>query len=605
MKNVWTRLCALGVMLTVSAVCLALPVDTAPILRGGVDVRQNAELEESLSLLQRGDRKQAKEKLAKFMARNRNDPRGLELAGLILLEEKNLRMAELAFKQSLANDPKRASAHSKLGVVWLMQGKLPQGETELRRALIINPNDYLGRRYLGWLEEQRGNPGAAALQYEVLLRSGEVPADRVTDLHVALARDYNAASQQAKTVQLLRPLRDRPADAPELRAAADALLAYADIDTGNLAEASALVKALQKSAAKNPELPLLEGRLLAAQGKLDEASAKFSAAADANPAIAAAARFQWARILIQAGQWDRGKQALEKLMREAKATDLPAIAAEWTTAHIARGEARKGLPLLEQVTEANQRVPLLKYLLAQLQLAANDVPNAATSLNRFMQVDPNYPPAYSLAGLIAQRQNKLDVAQQQLNRAVQLDPRNLDAWIALANVHLQAKRLDKAGETLREATRWNPNNPALLFEIGSYYDVAGNLPEANNFYRKTLAIAPNDVRALNNLAINLLDSSSNANEALSLAQRAYRLAPGNATVEDTYGWALVMSGDLAKGLPLLEQSYRRQPNDGAANYHLGAAYLKLGRAAEARPLLDKASKADLSPQVRAKIKALL
>jgi Tfp pilus assembly protein PilF len=56
-----------------------------------------------------------------------------------------------------------------------------------------------------------------------------------------------------------------------------------------------------------------------------------------------------------------------------------------------------------------------------------------------------------------------------------------------------------------------------------------------------------------------------------VAEKAYRLAPRDANVADTYGWALVEAGQVEKGLRYLREAQVRAPNNTEIQSHLNEA----------------------------------
>jgi predicted Zn-dependent protease len=64
--------------------------------------------------------------------------------------------------------------------------------------------------------------------------------------------------------------------------------------------------------------------------------------------------------------------------------------------------------------------------------------------------------------------------------------------------------------------------------------------------------------------------------ALTYAERAYKLANGNATVSDTLGWVLLEQGQAARALPLLKQASTALPAASEVRYHYANALLRTG-----------------------------
>jgi Flp pilus assembly protein TadD len=61
-----------------------------------------------------------------------------------------------------------------------------------------------------------------------------------------------------------------------------------------------------------------------------------------------------------------------------------------------------------------------------------------------------------------------------------------------------------------------------------------------------------------------------------VAERAYQLAPSDANVADTLGWALVEAGQVEKGLRYLREAQVRAPANPEIRDHLAEALKRRG-----------------------------
>ena len=87
---------------------------------------------------------------------------------------------------------------------------------------------------------------------------------------------------------------------------------------------------------------------------------------------------------------------------------------------------------------------------------------------------------------------------------------------------------------------------------------------------------------LNYLGYAQLARRENMVEAERLVREAHRLAPDNAAITDSLGWALYLKGELTEAIQLLEQAAQGEPADVEINEHLGDAYFTAGRRTDAR-----------------------
>ena len=112
------------------------------------------------------------------------------------------------------------------------------------------------------------------------------------------------------------------------------------------------------------------------------------------------------------------------------------------------------------------------------------------------------------------------------------------------------------------ADRWikeHPKDAGFLALVGQQRQATKDNAGATAAYRAALEIEPDNVVVLNNLA--WLLNEQGRPEARDLAERAYRLAPLNASVVDTLGTVLLKQGDTARGVALLRQATNLAPQD--------------------------------------------
>jgi Tfp pilus assembly protein PilF len=75
---------------------------------------------------------------------------------------------------------------------------------------------------------------------------------------------------------------------------------------------------------------------------------------------------------------------------------------------------------------------------------------------------------------------------------------------------------------------------------------------------------------------------------MTLAQRAFDLAPQNGKVLDSYGWVMFKEGKYAEALKALEKAKSLLPGNPIVLYHLGAVQLAAGKEGKGREHLEKA-----------------
>ena len=125
------------------------------------------------------------------------------------------------------------------------------------------------------------------------------------------------------------------------------------------------------------------------------------------------------------------------------------------------------------------------------------------------------------------------------------------------------------------------------------YLVTHQADKATKYYEKLLKTSPDDMVSLNNMACLLAETVQppRPQEGVKYAEHAYRLtlAQGrkDPIVMDTYGWLLVLSGQVDQGIDMLRNAndIRQVPD---IHYHLGEAYIRKQFGDQAQQELDTA-----------------
>jgi Flp pilus assembly protein TadD len=101
--------------------------------------------------------------------------------------------------------------------------------------------------------------------------------------------------------------------------------------------------------------------------------------------------------------------------------------------------------------------------------------------------------------------------------------------------------------------------------------------------RRVIVLRPDDAQAYNALGYTLADHATRLAEALTLLEKALKLAPEDPYILDSMGWAQYRSNDLARAQEYLERAYKARPDPEIAA-HLGEVLWVRGQRDEAGKL---------------------
>ena len=113
---------------------------------------------------------------------------------------------------------------------------------------------------------------------------------------------------------------------------------------------------------------------------------------------------------------------------------------------------------------------------------------------------------------------------------------------------------------------------AIATSLAGIYSEAGILDKAEEYYRQTLSLEPENPTIMNNLAWFLIDMDQNINEGMELIDKALELSPDVDYMLDTKGWGLYKQGKYKEALEFLQKSWDLKPIYNHEGYlHLEAA----------------------------------
>lgn len=442
-----------------------------------------------------------------------------------------------------ANDP---AVYTLAGAVFATSNDLGEARAYFTRALEMQPGFPPATMSLALAEEQAGNFDQAKLLYEQLV---EGKTESVLPM-LALAR---VAEQQNDKAALLgwleRALQHAPTD-PRPRI----YLAEYNLHEGKLSAAETYIREALEISPGEPALLILSGRVYMARKNYHKALQPLQSLVKSQP-YSGTAHTLLGECYLQLAQYDDARRELQAAL-EQKPDDVTVLA-----------------------------------LLVKLDIQSSDHDAALAYSRRIQDTYPELFLGYELAGdsLVAGQ----DYAGAEREYAL--------AWDRMPSARLVIKRADnagRAGETdtalglLEDWLRLHPSDSEVAGFLGSVLQTAGRTAEAMTTYEKVIVADPNNAVALNNLAVLYL--AENRTGALELAKRAWQAAENNPGVQDTYGWALVLEGQVGRGLQLLEQALKGLPDIPEVRYHHAAALYHAGNRAEARQLLEALLGEDVS-----------
>ena len=273
----------------------------------------------------------------------------------------------------------------------------------------------------------------------------------------------------------------------------------------------------------------------------------------------------------------------------------------------------------------------MKILLDMYSLSEKDSTLRAQSYNlanTMVKVHPNDPKSYSILGDFYYRDKDLKNAIINFEKVIELDNSKYIVWEQLLIIYselydfesmavkskdaielfpiqplpyffnglanIQKKNYAEAIKSLNQGKSLVVDNPKLLSEyysnLGEAYHKLMQYKESDEYYEKSLVENPNNSFVLNNYSYYLSLRNEKLDKALEMSEKANKLAPNNATFQDTYAWVLYKKGDYTNAQKWIIKSIE---NGGAVDSsiveHYGDILFKLNNEKEALENWLKAS----------------
>ena len=435
--------------------------------------------------------------------------------------------------------PRQALPHNLRGTALLARGDFAGARAAFEAALKLEPTFFPAAANLAELDLRERKPGQARGRLEALARAQ--PGDVRAGIALAQLLGRTGASNE----DVIAVLRRTAAAAPRSNEAVIAL-ARALIDADRSRDA----------------VPLLQDLL--ARQRDDRGLIELLSSA-----------------LLRAGEPQQAVETFERAVRLDPASPFAHLRLAELRASI--GDAVGAQSAWRSVADLELKVRSPEHGLAATMVRAGrraDIPRVAATLR---QQAPSSPAGYTVEGDLAAAEGRWLEAASAYARAIDVrfgTPLVIKRHRAL----LRAGRASDAEAALRDALRIGDGDIALRMYAGEQAVAAGKWRTAIEHYDAVVAIDPNHVVALNNLAWSLREARDP--RALPVAEDAWRRAPNAAQVADTLGTILTDGGDAARGLSLLKRAMDLAPDVPQYRLKYAQALARQGASNEARAAIE-------------------
>jgi putative PEP-CTERM system TPR-repeat lipoprotein len=447
---------------------------------------------------------------------------------------------------------------------------------QLRNALQQRPEDGAARLMLGIAALATADPISAEKELRRALELGQ-------DANVAVPALARAMLELGEAEKLLKEFGGTKLTDRGAQAALTATIGEAQLLAGRTGEAA---ESFRSALEADPELvPARLGiaRLLAAQGKIDEAMQLVDQILAAHPKSADAWILQYGLRLAK-GDRAGARASLEKAVE----ADPASLQARFTLIQtlISTGDLDGAAGHLEAVRKMSNdlRVTYFDSLIAY---GRKDLTKAREFAHRILKAAPDNVPTLVLAGAIELSAGQAATAEPHLKRAVALAPRNVAARRLLVRTYLSTSQPARALDTLQPLVTAASPDPALLMLAGETYFANGDLQRAAASFAaaaESKAQEPTARTRLGQIALMRGDFEGGVRELEAVT--ALENAPMQADIALVLGY--LRSKDLDRALDAAKAFAVKHPKNAMSQQLIGDVHLARGERAAAREAFERA-----------------
>jgi tetratricopeptide (TPR) repeat protein len=521
--------------------------------------------------------------------------------GLYSEVEKNLLKA-------IQLDPHEIEAYSDLAKLYRMQKKMDLVDSTLQEAISHNPDAttlYIAlaeQRY----DEKRNAEGDSVLS-SLWQHSGSSP-----QAAIAIGEFYSEWGQLPRAIETYQQgLQKNPDDIDLRKSLTDC---YLDMD--RLADATTLNEKLLKDAPHDVGVRIEHGRILLAQGHVDEAVTELQQQSSSSP-DSAKAHYFLALAFWKKGDIGQAKSAFEAALGDAP--DSLLILHSFAQFDSSQGQ----LDVAQQYAQrAVNQMPLRAeehLLLGSILMKKKQLPQARAQFEIAKQLVPSDPAVHLALAELNEAGGQATEAEKELESVLAIQPRNTaalgrlaDLWskqgrsaeaivrvkgylansendanahVILGSLYLNSKQLELASQEFQRASEINPSLPVAYLQLGRVKEEWQQIPEAIEVYKKALSLQP-QFAPLCTLIGNLYLKENDLASAEKYYQQALAADPNFAIAAGNLAWVYLQEGkNLNVAVSLAQKAKQLMPNMDSINDTLAFAYVRQGWYPNAIPLL--------------------
>lgn len=511
------------------------------------------------------------------------------LEAVRLKEKGELDAAFDMYSHCLEIDSQSAAVQYELAQFYMYIGQVQKGETLLRTAVSLEPDNYWYKQTLASYYRKQGENEKAVQVIESMVDrfpSRLEPLMELVDLYGRL-KDYEKVIHSLDRLEKL--------DGKSEQISMEKFRIY--LQMGDSERAFTEIESLAQEYPYEMRYLTMLGDVYLENGKVEEAYATFQKVLHEEPGYAPA-MLSMASYYEKSGQDSLYHVQLDSvLLNERVESDMKLNIMRQLIVRSERGDkdSTKIVGLFDSMLGQEQTNANIAMLAAQYLISKKMNDKAVPVLHQIVKIDPENKPAYLQLLSFAISENNLDEVVRICTPAVEYIPEALEFYYYMGLAYYQQDKTDEALEAFKKGVRQVSTDSDKAF-VSDFYAIMGDLyhtkkmnKEAYAAYDSALVYKDDNIGALNNYAYYLSVERQNLDKAEEMSYKTVKAEPTNNTYLDTYAWILFEKGKYAEARIYIDQAIQHGGTESSVVVeHCGDIYYHCGELEKALEYWRKA-----------------
>lgn len=504
------------------------------------------------------------------------------LEALRLKEKGELDAAFDMYSHCLEIDSQSAAVQYELAQFYMFLGQTQKGESLLRKAVSLEPDNYWYKQTLASHYRKRGeNKQAVGVIEDIVDRfpSRLEPLMELVDLYARL-EDYKKVIHTLDRLEKL--------DGKSEQISMEKFRMY--LQVGDMERAFTEIESLVAEYPYEMRYLNILGDAYLENGRSEEAYPIFRKVLNEEPGYAPA-MLSLASYYEKTGQDSLYRVQLDSvLLNRSVENEMKVNIMRQLIVRSERGDkdSTKIVGLFDAILEQEQPNADVAMLAAQYLLSKKMDDKATSVLHKIVEIDPENKPAHLQLLSFAISKNDLDEVVRICTPAIEYMPEALEFYYYKGLAHYQKDQNDEALKVFEKGVR-QVNEESDKTLVSDFYAIMGDIfhskkmdAEAYAAYDSALVYKEDNIGVLNNYAYYLSVERKNLDKAEEMSYRTVKAEPKNDTYLDTYAWILFEKGKYAEARIYIDQALQHGGTESSVVVeHCGDIYFHCGETEKA------------------------